>query len=47
MNHTSSATKISVTGLGTHTVFYYEEEEIPPPVTPKNAAKGDNNSDAE
>tara|TARA_B100001142_G_scaffold325861_1_gene380241 strand:- start:2730 stop:2870 length:141 start_codon:yes stop_codon:yes gene_type:complete len=46
MNHTSSATKISVTGLGTHTVFYYEEEEIPP-VTPKNAAKGDNNSDAE
>tara|TARA_X000001036_G_C20271588_1_gene640506 strand:- start:97 stop:237 length:141 start_codon:yes stop_codon:yes gene_type:complete len=46
MNHTSSATKISVTGLGTHTVFYYEEEEIPP-VTPKNAAKGNDDSDEE
>ena len=45
MNHTSSATKISVTGFGTHTVFYYEEEI--PPVIPKNAAKGNDDSDEE
>jgi len=42
MNHTSSVTKISKTGLGTHTLFSYEDEHEEPPVMPKNAAKGGN-----